>query len=196
MQMSVPELADMSDEPQSIRDLYGVKNPGDGSFASNCLLARRLAERGVRFIQLYHRGWDHHGSIDQKLVEASKLTDQAAAALIKDLKQRGMLDETLVIWGGEFGRTPMMQGTGRDHHMNAFSIWMAGGGIKPGISWGSTDELGYKYVAGDQAMHVNDLHATMLATFGIDHTKLVYRYQGRDFRLTDVHGKVARGILR
>jgi hypothetical protein len=195
MQTSVPELADLSSEPQAIRDLYGVKNAGDGSFASNCLLARRLAERGVRFIQLYHRGWDHHGDLDDKIQKAAQLTDQAAAALVKDLKQRGMLEDTLVLWGGEFGRTPMGQGTGRDHHINAFSVWLAGGGIKPGISWGSTDELGYKYIADDQAMHVHDLHATMLATFGIDHTRLTYRSQGRDFRLTDVHGKVAHGIL-
>jgi hypothetical protein len=195
MQTSVPELADMSSEPQSIRDLYGVTNPGDGSFASNCLLARRLAERGVRFIQLYHRGWDHHGDLDNRMKQVCKLCDQASAALVKDLKQRGMLEDTLVLWGGEFGRTPMGQGTGRDHHINAFTVWMAGGGIKPGITWGSTDELGYKYINDDQAVHVHDLHATMLATFGIDHTKLTYRSQGRDFRLTDVHGKVARGIL-
>jgi hypothetical protein len=195
MQTSVPELADMSSEPQSIRDLYGVTNPGDGSFASNCLLARRLAERGVRFIQLYHRGWDHHGDLDNRMKQVCKLCDQASAALVKDLKQRGMLEDTLVLWGGEFGRTPMGQGSGRDHHINAFSVWMAGGGIKPGITWGSTDELGYKYIPDDQAMHVHDLHATMLATFGIDHTRLTYRSQGRDFRLTDVHGKVATGIL-
>src|SRR5688572_10771055 len=195
MQTSVPELADMSSEPQSIRDLYGVTNPGDGSFASNCLLARRLAERGVRFIQLYHRGWDHHGDLDTRMKQVCKLCDQASAALVKDLKQRGMLEDTLVLWGGEFGRTPMGQGSGRDHHINAFSVWMAGGGIKPGITWGSTDELGYKYIPDEQAMHVHDLHATMLATFGIDHTKLTYRSQGRDFRLTDVHGKVATGIL-
>jgi hypothetical protein len=195
MQTSVPDLADLTNEPQSIRDLYGVKSAGDGSFASNCLLARRLAERGVRFIQLYHRGWDHHGDLDNNIQKVTQLCDQASAALVKDLKQRGMLEDTLVLWGGEFGRTPMGQGSGRDHHINAFSIWMAGGGIKPGISWGSTDELGYKYIPDDQAMHVHDLHATMLATFGIDHTKLVYRSQGRDFRLTDVHGKVAQGIL-
>jgi Protein of unknown function (DUF1501) len=195
MQASVPGLADISSEPQAIRDMYGVRNPGDGSFASNCLLARRLAERGVRFIQLYHRGWDHHGDLDARIQEASRHVDQASAALIKDLKQRGMLDETLVIWGGEFGRTPMGQGTGRDHHIHAFSIWMAGGGIKPGISWGASDELGYRYIDNDEAMHVHDLHATMLATFGIDHEKLVYRFQGRDFRLTDVHGRIAAGIL-
>jgi len=195
MQTSVPELADMSGEPQSTLDLYGVKEPGDGSFASNCLLARRLAERGVRFIQLYHRGWDHHGDLDGNIQKVTKLVDQGSAALIKDLKQRGLLDDTLVIWGGEFGRTPMGQGTGRDHHINAFSIWMAGGGIRPGLSWGSTDELGYRYLEDGQQMHVHDLHATMLATFGIDHERLTYRSQGRDFRLTDVAGKVVKGIL-
>ena len=154
-----------------------------------------MAERGVRFIQLYHRGWDHHDGLDNKLKVAAGHCDRASAALIKDLKQRGMLEDTLVLWGGEFGRTPMGQGSGRDHHINAFSVWMAGGGIKPGISWGSTDELGYKYTDDEQAMHVHDLHATMLATFGIDHTKLIYRSQGRDFRLTDVQGKIAHGIL-
>ena len=195
MQTSVPELTDMRDESQATLDLYGVKNAGDGSFASNCLLARRMAERGVRFIQLYHRGWDHHDGLDNKLKVAAGHCDRASAALIKDLKQRGMLEDTLVLWGGEFGRTPMGQGSGRDHHINAFSVWMAGGGIKPGISWGSTDELGYKYTDDEQAMHVHDLHATMLATFGIDHTKLIYRSQGRDFRLTDVQGKIAHGIL-
>jgi hypothetical protein len=195
MQTSVPELTDMRDESQATLDLYGVKNAGDGSFASNCLLARRMAERGVRFIQLYHRGWDHHDGLDNKLKVAAGHCDRASAALIKDLKQRGMLEDTLVLWGGEFGRTPMGQGSGRDHHINAFSVWMAGGGIKPGISWGSTDELGYKYTDDEQAMHVHDLHATMLATFGIDHTKLIYRSQGRDFRLTDVQGRIARGIL-
>jgi len=195
MQASVPDLADLNSEPQSIRDLYGVKTPGDGSFASNCLLARRLAERGVRFIQLYHRGWDHHGSLDTKLPIACQNVDQASAALVQDLKQRGMLEDTLVLWGGEFGRTPMGQGTGRDHNMNAGNIWMAGAGIRPGFSWGSTDELGYRYVDDAQAMHVHDLHATMLATFGLDHTRLTYRAQGRDFRLTDVAGKVATGIL-
>ena len=195
MQTSVPELTDMRDESQATLDLYGVKNAVDGSFASNCLLARRMAERGVRFIQLYHRGWDHHDGLDNKLKVAAGHCDRASAALIKDLKQRGMLEDTLVLWGGEFGRTPMGQGSGRDHHINAFSVWMAGGGIKPGISWGSTDELGYKYTDDEQAMHVHDLHATMLATFGIDHTKLIYRSQGRDFRLTDVQGKIAHGIL-
>ncbi len=192
MQTSVPGLMDLSDEPAHIFDLYGTKGR-DGTFASNCLLARRLAERGVRFIQLYHRGWDHHGGIKTAIPIVAKLVDQASAALIIDLKQRGMLDDTLVVWGGEFGRTPMAQGDGRDHHINAFSIWMAGGGIKPGITYGATDELGYASV--ENIVHVHDLHATMLHVFGIDHEKLTYRSQGRDFRLTDVHGRVVSDIL-
>ena len=195
MQTSVPELVDLKSEPQHILEMYGVKKPGDGSFASNCLLARRLAERGVRFIQLYHRAWDHHGDIENGMKWGAEDVDRASAALVKDLKQRGMLDDTLILWGGEFGRTPMGQGTGRDHHILAFSVWMAGGGIKPGVTWGSTDELGYRYVADDQQMHVHDLHATMLRLCGIDHQRLTYRYQGRDFRLTDVAGNVAGGIL-
>jgi hypothetical protein len=195
MQVSVPELSDFKTEPASVLDLYGVKHPGDGSFASNCLLARRLAERGVRFIQLYHRAWDHHGDIAHQMPIAAREVDQASATLLKDLKQRGMLEDTLVIWGGEFGRTPMGQGSGRDHHINAFSIWMAGGGVKPGVTWGQTDELGYKYVEDSEQMHVHDLHATMLHLCGIDHKRLTYRYQGRDFRLTDVSGEVAHGIL-
>ena len=195
MQASVPELTDFSQETQATLDLYGVKHPGDGSFASNCLLARRLAERGVRFIQLYHRAWDHHNEIEKDMPVSARDVDQASAALVKDLKQRGMLEDTLVLWGGEFGRTPMGQGTGRDHHILAFSIWMAGGGIKGGVTWGSTDELGYRYVEDDQQMHVHDLHATMLYLCGIDHTRLIYRFQGRDFRLTDVTGDVAKGIL-
>ncbi len=169
--------------------------PGDGSFASNCLLARRLAERGVRFIQLYHRAWDHHGDIEQGMKWGAEDVDQASAALVKDLKQRGMLDDTLVLWGGEFGRTPMGQGTGRDHHIQAFSIWMAGGGVKPGLTWGNTDELGYRFLEDGQQMHVHDLHATMLRLCGVDHKRLTYRYQGRDFRLTDVSGNVVAGIL-
>jgi hypothetical protein len=192
MQMSVPELADISDEPQNILDLYGTKG-ADGSFAANCLLARRLAERGVRFIQLYHRGWDHHGGIKKGIQVTAKLVDQGSAALVQDLKQRGMLDDTLIIWGGEFGRTPMAQGNGRDHHIKGFSCWMAGGGIKPGMTFGATDELGY--AATENPFHVHDLHATMLHQFGIDHTRLTYRYRGRDFRLTDVSGKVVKGIL-
>ncbi len=192
MQTSVPDLMDVSDEPQYIRDLYGAQ-PGDGSFASNCLLARRLAERGVRFIQLYHRGWDHHGSIKDAIGVTAGLVDQASAALVIDLKQRGMLDDTLIIWGGEFGRTPMAQGSGRDHHIRGFSIWMAGGGIKGGVSYGNTDELGYYAV--EDIVHVHDFHATMLHLLGIDHQKLTYRFQGRDFRLTDVHGRLVSDII-
>ncbi len=195
MQSSVPELTDLKSEPQHILDMYGVKHPGDGTFASNCLLARRLAERGVRFIQLYHRAWDHHSDIAHDMPLAAQDVDQASAALVKDLKQRGMLDETLIIWGGEFGRTPMGQGSGRDHHINAFSIWMAGGGVRGGLTWGSTDELGYRYIDDNQKMHVHDLHATMLYLCGIDHKRLTYRYQGRDFRLTDVAGEIAHGIV-
>jgi hypothetical protein len=192
MQTSVPELINVSDEPQSVLDLYGTPG-GDGSFAANCLLARRLAERGVRFIQLYHRGWDQHGGLKRGMEITAKEVDQASAALIRDLKNRGMLDDTLVLWGGEFGRTPMAQGDGRDHHMKGFSIWLAGGGIKPGISYGATDELGYNAV--ENIVSVHDLHATMLHLLGIDHERLIYRYQGRDFRLTDVSGNVVKGIL-
>ena len=195
MQTSLPELTDFRNEPKETLEQYGVKEPGDGSFASNCLLARRLAERGVRFIQLYHRAWDHHGNIEGDMPAAAKDVDQASAALVKDLKERGMLDDTLVIWGGEFGRTPMGQGSGRDHHINAFSIWLAGGGVKGGLTWGKTDELGYRYVEDGQEMHVHDLHATMLYLSGIDHKRLTYRFQGRDFRLTDVTGEVAKGIV-
>lgn len=192
MQTSVPELMDISGEPKHILDMYGTQG-GDGSFASNCLLARRLAERGVRFIQLYHRGWDHHGGIKNGAQVTGKLVDQGTAALVKDLKDRGMLEDTLVIWGGEFGRTPMAQGSGRDHHIKGFSTWMAGGGIQGGIRYGATDELGYAAV--DKPVHVNDLHATMLRLFGINHEKLTYRFQGRDFRLTDVAGRVVDEIL-
>ncbi len=192
MQTSVPDLVDMSDEPADILEMYGAE-PGDGSFASNCLFARRLAERGVRFIQLYHRGWDHHGGIKKGIADTAALVDQASAALVTDLKQRGMLDDTLIIWGGEFGRTPMAQGSGRDHHIRGFSMWMAGGGVKGGVTYGATDELGYYAV--ENVVHVHDLHATMLHLFGVDHTKLTYRFQGRDFRLTDVHGHVVAPIL-
>ncbi len=195
MQSSVPELTDFSKESKATLELYGMKEPGDGSFASNCLLARRLAERGVRFIQLYHRAWDHHSDIEKDMPGAAKDVDQASAALVKDLKQRGLLDDTLIIWGGEFGRTPMGQGSGRDHHINAFSIWLAGGGVKGGLTWGQTDELGYRYIEDAQQMHVHDLHATMLYLCGVDHKRLTYRFQGRDFRLTDVTGEVARGII-
>ena len=192
MQTSVPELVDFSDEPEHIRQLYGADRV-DGTFAGNCLLARRLAERGVRFIQLYHRGWDHHGNVKGAIQTVAGLVDQASAALITDLKQRGMLDETLVIWGGEFGRTPMAQGNGRDHHIKGFSLWMAGGGIKPGMTYGATDDFGYNAV--EDVMPVHDLHATMLHLFGVDHKKLTVRTQGRDFRLTDVHGHVRHDIL-
>jgi len=192
MQMSVPELVDFSDEPEHILNMYGTRG-ADGTFASNCLLARRLAERGVRFIQLYHRGWDHHGGIKEGIKVTAGLVDQASAALITDLKQRGMLDETLVIWGGEFGRTPMAQDSGRDHHIKGYSMWLAGGGIKPGISYGATDELGYHAV--ENVVHVHDLHTTMLHCLGIDHKRLTYRSQGRDFRLTDVHGNLVTDIL-
>jgi hypothetical protein len=195
MQTSVPELTDFQKESPATLERYAVKEPGDGSFASNCLMARRLAERGVRFIQLYHRAWDHHDNIEKNMPDAAKACDQPSAALIHDLKERGLLDDTLVIWGGEFGRTPMGQGSGRDHHINAFSILVAGGGIKGGTTWGSTDELGYKFIDDAQKVHVNDLHATMLHLCGIDHTRLTYRYQGRDFRLTDVAGHVVKGIL-
>ena len=192
MQMAVPELTDFSNEPAAIREMYG-----EGQFARNCLLARRLAERGVRFIQLYHRGWDHHGSIKKKIPESADFCDQASAALVKDLQQRGMLDETLIIWGGEFGRTPMSQGDrskpGRDHHIKGFSMWMAGGGIQGGLTYGATDDLGYNAV--EDVVHVHDFHATMLHLLGIDHMKLTYRFQGRDFRLTDVAGNVVTGIL-
>ena len=192
MQMSVPELVNISDEPKHVLDMYGVNGP-DGSFAYNCLLARRLAERGVRFIHLYHRDWDFHDGIRTYIPELCKSADQPSAALIMDLKQRGMLDDTLVVWGGEFGRTPMAQGNGRDHHLAGFSIWLAGGGIRGGMSYGATDELGYR--ASENRVHVNDLHATLLHQLGIDHTRLTYRSQGRDFRLTDVAGEVIRPIL-
>jgi len=192
MQSSVPELMDLKKEPQNVLDLYGVQGV-DGSFAANCLVARRLAERGVRFIHLYHRGWDHHGGVKGGVERTARLVDQGSAALIKDLKQRGMLDETLVIWGGEFGRTPMAQGTGRDHHIKGFSIWMAGGGIQGGTSYGATDELGYNAV--ENIVPVHDLHATMLYLMGVDHERLTVPFQGRDMRLTDVHGHVVKEIL-
>ncbi|MEO8426308.1 MAG: DUF1501 domain-containing protein [Verrucomicrobiota bacterium] len=192
MQASVPGLLDVSDEPQSVLEMYGTKG-GDGSFAANCLLARRLAERGVRFIQLYHRGWDHHGGVKNGVKTTAGLVDKATAALVTDLKSRGMLDDTLIIWGGEFGRTPMAQGDGRDHHIKGFSLWMAGAGIKGGTSYGATDELGYNAV--ENPVHVHDFHATILHLLGIEHEKLTYRYQGRDFRLTDVSGEVVKAVL-
>jgi hypothetical protein len=192
MQTSVPDLVDLTDEPASTFDLYGTKG-GDGSFAANCLLARRLAERGVRFIQLYHRDWDHHGAVKDHVKGTAAEVDRGAAALVEDLARRGMLDETLVVFGTEFGRTPMAQGNGRDHHMKAFSIWLAGGGIKGGITHGATDDLGYGVV--ENPVTVHDLHATLLHLLGIDHTRLTIRAQGRDFRLTDVHGHVVHDLL-
>lgn len=196
MQMSVPELRDISHEPKPVLEMYGVKE-ADGSFAYNCLLARRLAERGVRFIQLYHRDWDHHNDLVKFMNVSARDCDRATAALIKDLKRLGMLDETLIVWGGEFGRTPMAQSNkgnvGRDHHMRAFSMFLCGGGIKPGFTFGATDDFGYH--ASVDIVHVHDLHATMLHLLGIDHKKLTYPYQGRDFRLTDVSGRVVNEIL-
>jgi uncharacterized protein (DUF1501 family) len=195
MQTSAPELMDISKEPKAVLDMYGAQ-PGKPSFANNCLLARRLIERGVRFVQLFHEAWDQHENLDADIRKNCKDTDQPAAALIKDLKQRGLLEDTLVIWGGEFGRTPMVQGdgfNGRDHHPNAFTMWLAGGGIKPGMTLGETDELGFN-VTKDK-VHVHDLHATILHLLGFDHTKLTYKFQGRDFRLTDVHGSLVTPLL-
>jgi len=193
MQTSVPELMDFKNEPQEMLDLYGVQHPGDGSFASNCLLARRLAERGVRMIQLYHRAWDHHGNLDEGMKAGAKDVDQATAALVNDLKQRGLLDDTLILWGGEFGRTPMGQGTGRDHHILGFSVFMAGGGVKPGMTYGATDELGYRAV--ENVVTVHDLHATMLALLGIDHRRLSTKFQGLDVRLTNIAGTIVKPIM-
>ncbi|HEY6401108.1 MAG TPA: DUF1501 domain-containing protein [Blastocatellia bacterium] len=193
MQTSVPDLIDMSKEPKHVLDMYGAK-PGDGSFASNCLLARRLAERGARFIQLYHRDWDHHAGVQQGIQLKAQEVDRATAALIRDLKQRGMLDDTLVIWGGEFGRTPMSQGSGgRDHHIKGFSYMLAGGGVKGGLTYGATDDLGYAAI--ENPVSVHDLHATMLRLLGIDHLRLTVKFQGIDARLTNVSGNVINGIL-
>jgi hypothetical protein len=192
MQTSVPGLMDLKDEPKKVLQMYGTKG-ADGSFAANCLLARRLAQRGVRFIQLYHRDWDHHGTIKDHIKGTAGEVDQAAAALIKDLKQRDMLKDTLVIFGSEFGRTPMAQGNGRDHHIKGFSMWLAGGGVKGGHTHGATDELGYN--AEEEVVEVHDLHATMLHLLGINHKRLTVKFQGRNFRLTDVHGNVVTKIL-
>jgi len=199
MQASAPELMDVSKESPETLALYGVE-PGKPSFAMNCLLARRLVERGVRFVQLFHEGWDHHSEVLKGVKEQSKRTDQACAALIKDLKQRGLLEDTLVIWGGEFGRTPMVEANsdfgrklGRDHHPQAFTMWLAGGGIKPGVTIGQTDDFGFHVVK--DRVHVHDLHATILHLMGLDHEKLTYRYAGRDFRLTDVSGRVVHEIM-
>ena len=199
MQASIPELVDFSDEPQSVIDLYGHDVHRPGSYAANCLLARRLSQRGVRFVQLFHMGWDQHGSLPTQIRGQCRDTDRPSAGLITDLKQRGLLDETLVIWGGEFGRTAYCQGDltptnyGRDHHPRCFTLWMAGGGIKPGFSWGETDDFSYNVVA--NPVQVHDLHATMLHLLGMDHLRLTYRFQGRDHRLTDVHGRVVKEIL-
>lgn len=199
MQTSVPGLMDVSDEPDHIYKMYGPDATQPGTFAANCLLARRLAEKDVRFIQLYHMGWDHHDNLPGAISRQSKDVDQASAALIMDLKQRGMLEDTLVIWGGEFGRTNYSQGIltdtnyGRDHHPRSFSIWMAGGGIKPGLVYGETDDFGYNITK--DPVHVHDFQATMLHLLGVDHEKLTYKYQGRRFRLTDVHGKVMQDLL-
>ena len=203
MQSSVPELTDLAKEPQTIHEMYGTE-PGKASFANNCLLARRLVERGVRFVQLYHRGWDTHGSsnnedIVNKLGMLCRETDRPAAALIKDLKQRGLLDSTLVVWGGEFGRTPMNEARGgskflgRDHHPRAFSMWLAGGGIQPGVTVGRTDDIGYNVA--EEPVSVHDLHATILRLMGLEHTRLTYQSQGRDFRLTDVSGEIVNKLL-
>jgi hypothetical protein len=199
MQHAAPELMDLSKEPQRVLEMYGAE-PGKSSFANNCLLARRLVERGVRFVQLYHEAWDQHGALVKDLKKNCQDTDQACTALIKDLKQRGLLDDTLVIWGGEFGRTPFLQGDinektqwGRDHHPYAFTVWMTGGGIKRGMSYGETDDFAHNVVT--DPVDVHDLQATILRVLGIDHERLTYKFQGRRFRLTDVHGKVVKAVL-
>jgi uncharacterized protein (DUF1501 family) len=199
MQTSVPEAVDVAGEPESVYELYGADAKKPGTFARNCLLARRLAERGVKFIQLYHQGWDQHGGLPKGIAVQCRETDQAAAALVQDLKQRGLLEDTLVVWGGEFGRTNYSQGKltkddyGRDHHPRCFSVWMAGGGVRPGLVFGETCEFGYNVV--QDPVHVHDFHATLLHLLGIDHERLTYKYQGRRFRLTDVHGRVIRPLL-
>jgi hypothetical protein len=199
MQMSVPDLVDTSDEPESTFELYGEESRTPGTYASNCLQARRMAERGVRFIQLFHRGWDQHDNLPSQIGRQCHDVDQASAGLVTDLKQRGLLDDTLVVWGGEFGRTVYCQGAlkpdqyGRDHHGRCYTIWMAGGGIKPGTTYGATDDYGYNIV--EKPVHIHDLNATMLHTLGIDHERLTYKFQGRDYRLTDVHGNVVHDIL-
>ncbi|MFM1963676.1 MAG: hypothetical protein RLZZ172_2521, partial [Bacteroidota bacterium] len=199
MQTAVPDVMDLSKEPDSIVNLYGPDCLVPGTFAANCLLARKLSESGVRFVQLYHQGWDQHGNLPFEIAKQAKDVDQASAALVTDLKQRGLLDETLVIWGGEFGRTSYTQGKlsmdnyGRDHHPRCFSIWMAGGGVKPGIVHGETDEFGYN-IAKDP-VHVHDFHATVLHMLGLNHEQLIFKHQGRRYRLTDVSGKVVNNIL-
>jgi uncharacterized protein (DUF1501 family) len=191
MQSSVPELMDTKSESKAMHALYGSQ-PGKASFANNCLLARRLVERGVRFVQLFDQGWDHHGGVFKSLPGKCKQVDRPLAALIKDLKSRGLLDETLIVWGSEFGRTPMAQGSGRDHHAHAFTLWMAGGGVKGGTTYGETDELGYRPV--ENPVHVHDFNATIMHLLGMDHEQLTFRYQGRPFRLTDIAGQVVRDI--
>ena len=199
MQTSVPDLMDLSKEPDSVFEMYGPDSRKPGTYAANCLLARRLAERNVRFIQLYHRGWDQHNDLPRDIQLQAKGTDQPSAALVQDLKQRGLLDDTLVVWGGEFGRTVYCQGKlsetnyGRDHHPTCFAMWMAGGGIKPGISIGETDDYCYNVV--EDSVPIHDLQATILNCLGVDHTKLTFKFQGRDFRLTDVAGKVVPKVL-
>ena len=194
MQRTAPEVMDISQEPQHILDMYGAK-PGEASFANNCLLARRMIESGVRFVQLFHEAWDHHGGLTKGLKDQCGLTDQPAAALVRDLKQRGLLEDTIVIWGGEFGRTPMVQGgsDGRDHHPNAFTMWFAGGGLKPGLTLGATDEFGFNVT--EDPVHVHDLHATLLHLLGFEHTKLAVKFQGLDMRLTNVHGELVPKLL-
>jgi hypothetical protein len=199
MQTSVPELTDTSDEPEYVFDLYGPDSRKPGSFAANCLLARRLAERDVRFVQLFHRGWDQHTELPKGIEQQCRDTDQASAALVWDLKQRGLLEDTLVVWGGEFGRTVYCQGRltpedyGRDHHPRCFSMWLAGGGVRPGMTFGGTDDFGYNIT--ENPVHVHDLHATLLRLLGIDHERLTYKFQGRRHRLTDVHGEIVKEIL-
>ncbi|NBX31069.1 DUF1501 domain-containing protein, partial [bacterium] len=195
LQSSAPELMNLADESPETLARYGIKDPKQAGYARNCLLARRLLERGVRFVQLFHEAWDQHGDLTKQVKKNCEVTQQASAALVMDLKERGLLDDTIVIWGGEFGRTPMVQGgnDGRDHHNRAFTMWLAGGGIKAGHVHGKTDDFGFNVV--EDAVHVHDLNATLLHLLGFDHTKLTYRFQGRDYRLTDVHGHLVKGIL-
>jgi uncharacterized protein (DUF1501 family) len=194
MQASAPELMDINQEPQHMLEMYGAE-PGKASFANSCLLARRMIERGVRFVQICHEAWDQHGNLVKDLKKNCENTDRPSAALVKDLKQRGLLEDTLIIWGGEFGRTPMVQGgnDGRDHHPNCFTYWLAGGGMKPGFTYGESDEFGFNAVT--DKVHIHDLHATILHQLGFEHTRLTYRFQGRDFRLTDVAGNVIHPLL-
>lgn len=198
MQTSIPEVSDLSGEPAHVLDSYGPDARTPGTFAANCLQARRLAERGVRFIQLYHQDWDHHGGLPASLPRLCQETDQPAAALVRDLKQRGLLDDTLVVWGGEFGRTNYCQGKiqpnfGRDHHPRCFSLWMAGGGVKAGSVHGESDEFGYNLAR--DGVHIHDFQATLMHLLGIDHERLTYKFQGRRYRLTDIHGHVVKGLL-